>query len=40
MKYEIQEMLGYGGGCIVNMSSVAGLYGNRYVGPTVMSDAI
>lgn len=29
MKYEIRQMLGQGGGCIVNMSSVHGLRGNR-----------
>jgi NAD(P)-dependent dehydrogenase (short-subunit alcohol dehydrogenase family) len=29
MKYEIRQMLGQGGGAIVNMSSVAGLIGTR-----------
>jgi NAD(P)-dependent dehydrogenase (short-subunit alcohol dehydrogenase family) len=29
MKYEIPEMLSHGQGCIVNMSSVAGLVGGR-----------
>lgn len=38
MKYEIQQMLGQDGGCIVNMSSVAGLYGNRYVGPAYIAS--
>ena len=30
MKYEIQHMLGHGGGAIVNTASVAGLVGFRY----------
>ena len=33
MKYEIQHMLGHGGGAIVNTASVAGLVGFRYARP-------
>src|SRR3984885_544651 len=33
MKYEIQQMLKNGGGCIVNLASIAGLNGIPYAGP-------
>jgi NAD(P)-dependent dehydrogenase (short-subunit alcohol dehydrogenase family) len=33
MKYELQQMLGNGGGSIVNLASIAGLNGIPYVGP-------
>ncbi len=37
MKYEIQHMLGHGGGAIVNTASVAGLVGFRY-GPAYVAS--
>lgn len=38
MKHEIPLMLAQGGGVIVNHASVAGLYGNRIVGPAYIAS--
>lgn len=38
MKHEISQMLRQGGGVIVNHASVAGLYGNRIVGPAYIAS--
>jgi NAD(P)-dependent dehydrogenase (short-subunit alcohol dehydrogenase family) len=38
MKYQIRQMLEQGGGVIVNHASVAGLYGNRIVGPAYIAS--
>jgi NAD(P)-dependent dehydrogenase (short-subunit alcohol dehydrogenase family) len=38
MKYEIPQMIKQGGGVIVNMSSVAGLFGNKIVGPAYIAS--